>query len=74
MTGGGAASVGIGGSISKGATTTTPKDLIYDGPRVLRDLISLVKVSGACGLLLHINNRENLTAGDAARSAIEFPR
>ena len=72
-TGGGGLSIsGVGASVTKGTALSTPKDLIYDGPRVLRDLMTLVRGSGALGLVLHLNNLENLTAGEAKQSATEF--
>jgi hypothetical protein len=68
MRGGGFSAAGIGGSISHGVATTAPRDLLIDGPRVLRDLMALVATSDARGLVLHINNLENLTEADAARA------
>jgi hypothetical protein len=42
--------------------------MLIDGPRVLRDLMRLVATSGAHGLVLHINNLENLSEADATRA------
>ncbi len=73
VTGGGGVSVaGFGASVTRGLTASSPKDLMYDGPRVLRNLLQLVKGSGAPGLVLHLNNLENLTPGEAHQSATEF--
>ena len=70
-TGGGGISVlGLGGNISKGVTLSSPKDLLIDGPRVLRDLMNMVRATDeARGLLLHLNNLENLSGRDALRAA-----
>ena len=58
---------GIGGSRS--ASVVTPKDLMIDGPRVMRDLTRMVQESDANGVLLHLNNLENLSESDAQRAA-----
>ena len=58
---------GIGGS--RGTTVSTPKDLMIDGPRIMRDLVQLVLGSGARGVLLHLNNLENLSDRDATAAA-----
>jgi len=70
-TGGGGISVlGVGGNISKGVTLSSPKDLLIDGPRVLRDLMNMVRATDeARGLLLHLNNLESLSGRDALRAA-----
>ncbi len=62
---GGLSAVSFGVSVSQSVTTTTPRDMLIDGPRVLRDLMQLVTSSDARGLVLHINNLENLTEADA---------
>lgn len=73
-TGGGSLSLmGLGGGATKGTTVVTPKDLLLDGPRIMRDLMTLVQGSGARGVVLHINNLENLSESDA-RSAGELLR
>lgn len=61
---------GIGGS--RGTTVVTPKDILIDGPRVMRDLMRMVVESDARGVVLHLNNLENLTDRDAARAADLF--
>ncbi len=63
--GGGLSMAGFGASVSQGVTNTVPSDVLIDGPRVLRDLMTLVQGSDARGLLLHINNLENLTEAAA---------
>jgi len=68
LRGGGFSAAGIGASLSQGVTTTTPREILIDGPRVLRDLMTLVGTSDAHGLVLHINNLENLSEADAARA------
>lgn len=69
-TGGGNASLlGIGGGITKGATIMTPKDVLIDGPRVLRDLLAMVRTADGRGILLHLNNLESLSARDVEGAA-----
>ena len=58
---------GLGGT--RGASVITPKDLMIDGPRVMRDLTRMVQASDARGVLLHLNNLENLSESDATRAA-----
>lgn len=70
-TGGAGISVmGVGGNLSKGVTLSSPKDLLIDGPRVLRDLMNMVRATDeARGLLLHLNNLESLSGRDVLRAA-----
>ena len=70
MGGGGVSVAGVGVSASRSATTTVPRDLLLDGPRVLRDLMTLVRESGAAGLVLHVNNLENLSEADVEQAAV----
>jgi len=58
---------GLGGS--RGASVVTPKDIMIDGPRVMRDLTRMVQGSDARGVLLHLDNLENLSEADATRAA-----
>ena len=58
---------GIGGSRS--SSLVVPKDMMIDGPRVMRELSRLVQGSDARGVLLHLNNLENLSESDATRAA-----
>ena len=67
--GGGLSLPGIGANASKAAALTTPRDLLLDGPRVMRDLMDVVRTSGAHGLLVHVNNLENLSEADAATAS-----
>lgn len=67
--GGGLSMMGMGGSISRGVTLTTPKDILIDGPRVLRDLLEMVRGGDARGILLHLNNLESLSGRDLAGAA-----
>lgn len=66
LRGGGLSALGFGGSASSSVTTTAPRDMLLDGPRVLRDLIDLVTTSDGRGVLVHVNNLENLSDADAA--------
>jgi len=60
--------VGIGGSQSE-SVATPPGALLLDGPRVLRDLLRYAIGQGARGIVLHLNNIENLSEADASRAA-----
>lgn len=42
---------------------------MLDGPRVLRDLLAYALGQGAAGVLLHLNNLENLSEADVRRAA-----
>ena len=59
---------GAGGSQSE-SVSTPPSALVLDGPRVLRDLLAYGQGQGAQGLVLHLNNLENLSEADAGRAA-----
>ena len=61
-------SVGLGGSQSE-TVATPPGALHLDGPRVLRDLLRYAMGRGARGIVLHLNNLENLSEADASRAA-----
>ena len=58
---------GFGGSRS--TSVIIPKDMMIDGPRVMRDLVQMVQGSDARGVLLHLNNLENLSESDATQAA-----
>ncbi|MFM7229589.1 MAG: AAA family ATPase [Cyanobacteriota bacterium] len=51
------------------SVATPPGALLLDGPRVLRDLLRYAIGHGALGLVLHLNNLENLSEADASRAA-----
>ena len=72
MRGGGftvsAAGFGAGGSNTQ-AVSSPPGALLLDGPRVLCDLLAFAVEQGACGVVLHLNNLENLSEADATRAA-----
>ena len=59
---------GAGGTQTEGVSTP-PSALVLDGPRVLRDLLAYAQAQGAQGLVLHLNNLENLSEADADRAA-----
>ncbi|MDB4915253.1 MAG: hypothetical protein JWM95_2897 [Gemmatimonadetes bacterium] len=59
---------GIGAGVTKGVSISAPKELLLDGPRVMRDLMTMVRASDAQGVLLHLNNLENLSESDAVRA------
>ena len=58
--------LGVGGSQSE-SVATPPGALLLDGPRVLRDLLRYAIGQGARGIVLHLNNLENLSEADASR-------
>jgi Cdc6-like AAA superfamily ATPase len=60
---------GVGAGVSQGATVLRPGDMMIDGPRVVRDLSRFVLGSDARGVVLHIDNLENLSEKDASRTA-----
>ncbi len=71
--GGGGLSVGTP-ALSVGATASaaasTPGNLLYEGPRLVRDLLAFVRATGeAHGIVLHLNNLENLGERDLANAA-----
>jgi hypothetical protein len=59
---------GAGGSQSE-SVATPPGALLLEGPRVLRDLLRYAIGQGARGIVLHLNNLENLSEADASRAA-----
>jgi hypothetical protein len=61
---------GAGGTQTEGVSTP-PSALVLDGPRVLRDLLAYAQAQaqGGRGLVLHLNNLENLSEADADRAA-----
>ena len=59
---------GAGGTRTE-SVSTPPSALVLDGPRVLRDLLAYAQEQGAQGLVLHLNNLENLSEADADRAA-----
>lgn len=61
--------LGVGGGVTRGTSILTPKDMMIDGPRVLRDLMLLVRDSDARGVVVHLNNLENLSDSDASGAA-----
>lgn len=61
--------LGFGAGVTRATTVVTPSDIMIDGPRIMRDLMALVRQSDARGVLLHLNNLENLSESDAAGAA-----
>lgn len=69
-TGGASVSVlGIGAGMTRTATVLSPRDILIDGPRILRDLMLLLRESDARGVILHLNNLENLSESSASHAA-----
>jgi hypothetical protein len=69
--GGGSVSVlGVGGGASRTTSAVTPSQgLLLDGPRVIRELLDLALQGGARGVVLHLNNLENLAERDLSEAA-----
>jgi hypothetical protein len=61
--------LGVGGGVTRGTTVITPDDIMIDGPRIMRDLMVLVRNSGAHGVVIHLNNLENLSDPEAEKAA-----
>jgi hypothetical protein len=57
------------GANSSQVLSSPPSALVLDGPRVLRDLLAHALDQGARGVVLHLNNLENLSEADANRAA-----
>jgi hypothetical protein len=60
--------VGAGGSRTR-AAVPPPGGLLIDGPRVVRELLELARDANGKGILLHLNNLENLGERDIANAA-----
>ena len=58
-----------GGRTQTESVSTPPRALELDGRRVLGDLLSYAQDKGARGLVLHLDNLENLSETDAGRAA-----
>lgn len=69
LRGGGASVAGFGASASQHVSLTVPRELMIDGARVMRDLMQLVQSSDARGVLVHLNNLENLGDTDVRNAA-----
>ena len=57
-----------GGSRSEGVSQP-PSALLLDGPRVLHNLLGYALAQGARGVLLHLNNLENISTEHAQKAA-----
>jgi DNA-binding transcriptional ArsR family regulator len=61
---------GIGGGASKSQSAVNPPGaMLIDGPRILRDMLQWMRDAGAAGVILHIDNLENLSDRDTAEAA-----
>lgn len=69
LRGGGLSLAGFGASASQGVSTTSPREMMLDGARVMRDLLALVQASDARGIVVHVNNLENLGDADVRHAA-----
>ncbi|MCU0635315.1 MAG: AAA family ATPase [Gemmatimonadaceae bacterium] len=61
--------LGLGLSASRGTTVIAAKDVRFEGPRVAHDLAQFVLGTDAHGVVLHLDNLENLVEHDAGRAA-----
>lgn len=61
--------LGVGGGVTRGTTVITPADIMIDGPRIMRGLMQLVRGSGAQGVVMHLNNLENLSDSETEKAA-----
>jgi len=67
--GGGFSLPAIGGaSVSQSVTTTAPREIMIDGARVMADLMRIVLGADGRGLILRLNNLENLSETEAAQA------
>ncbi len=72
LTGGGAnlSVLGVGAGMSRSTGAATPPGaMLLDGPRVMRDLLAFARDAGAPGVIVHVNNLENLSDRDALAAA-----
>jgi hypothetical protein len=67
--GGSLSAFGFGAGFNTADTVNAPHDLMIDGPRVVRDLSRFVLGSDARGVVLHVNNLENLSDTESARAS-----
>lgn len=62
--------MGAGGGFSKGVALSTPKDILVHGPHLLANLLRMVRETGeARGVVLHLDNLENLGGSDLESAA-----
>lgn len=62
--------LGVGGGFTRSVSSAVPPHAtMVDGPRIIRDLLLLARAGGTRGVLLHLNNLENLGERDARRAA-----
>jgi hypothetical protein len=72
LTGGGAnvSLFGVGAGGSRSSSAVTPSGgLLLDGPRLVRDLLDLALAGDGRGVILHLNNLENLSERDVDNAA-----
>ena len=72
LTGGGAnlSLFGVGAGSSRSSAAVTPAGgLLLDGPRLVRELLDLALDANGKGIVLHLNNLENLSERDVANAA-----
>jgi len=62
--------LGVGGGVTANTSLVAPTGaMLLDGPRIFADLVHLVLHAGARGVVLHVNNLENLSAAATDRAA-----
>lgn len=67
--GGSISLAGFGVGASTSISPSAPTDLMIDGPRVMRDLMNMVRSSDGRGVVVHVNNLESLSEADAVEGA-----
>ncbi len=60
--------IGVGGSRSTNLVTP-PGAMLLDGPRIMRAMLALVQEAESQGVVMHLNNLENLSDKGATRAA-----
>jgi hypothetical protein len=60
---------GFGLGASSATSNSVPNDIMLDGPRVLKNLLAILDTADARGVILHLNNLENLSEVEATSSA-----
>jgi hypothetical protein len=62
--------LGVGGGGSRSMSAVTPAGgVLLDGPRLVRELLDLALGADAKGIVLHLNNLENLSERDVENAA-----
>ena len=63
--------LGVGAGMTRSVSAVSPKDVLIDGPRAMRDLLAVVRGSDARVVLLHLPRRPALRL-PPARGVVRF--